>query len=64
MSQRRITNLLQEEDKRRICEGFEKLELELAFEVLEAWEERRNDDFVGALESLRTLREVMRDICM
>ncbi len=54
---------MKREDRRRVCEGFQEIETDLAFEVLEAWREKRDEDFVGALDNLKTLREVARDIC-
>ena len=54
---------MKEEDRRRICEGFQEIERDLAFEVLEAWHDRRLDDFIGALDNLRILREIEREMC-
>lgn len=50
-------------DLKRVCEGFQEIETDLAFEVLDAWRERRLDAFVGALVSLRILREIARGLC-
>gem|GEM_PF-4855747 len=54
---------MKEEDRRRICEGFQEIERDLAFEVLEAWQGRRLDEFAGALVSLRLIGEITLDLC-
>ncbi len=54
---------MKEADLRRVCEGFQEIETDLAFEVLDAWRERKLEVFVGALDNLRILREIARDLC-
>ena len=49
---------LKKEDRRRICEGFQQIERDLAFGVLEAWHDRKLDEFVATLENLRIVREI------
>lgn len=54
---------MKEADLRRVCEGFQEIETDLAFEVLDAWRERKLEIFVGALDNLRILHEIARDLC-
>ena len=54
---------MKEADLKRVCEGFEEIERDLAFEVLDAWRERRLEVFAGVLDNLRILREIVRDLC-
>lgn len=54
---------MKEADLRRVCEDFQEIETDLAFEVLDAWRERKFEVFVGALDNLRILHEIARDLC-
>jgi hypothetical protein len=54
---------LKEEYKNAICEAFQEIEPDLAFEVLDNWRERRNEQFLIALENLQLLMEVKERIC-
>jgi len=46
---------LSQQDRARICAEFQEIETDLAFEVVEAYQERRVDDFADALATLKDL---------
>lgn len=54
---------MKEADLRRVCEDFQEIETDLAFEVLDTWRERKLEVFVGALDNLRILHEIARGLC-
>ena len=47
----------------RVCTGFREIETDLAFKVIEAYQERRMDDFADALTTLKDLARLRSTIC-
>lgn len=54
---------MSQQDRERICIGFQEIETDVAFEVIEAYQERRMDDFADALTTLKDLAELRSTIC-
>ncbi len=52
-----------DEDLELVCEELRKIEKDLAFEVVEAYQERRVDDFANALTTLRDLADSLERLC-
>ncbi len=50
-------------DLRLACEDLRKIEKDLAFQVIESYEDRRMDDFADALIALRSLVRVVTQLC-
>ena len=46
-----------------VCENLRKIEKDLAFEAVEAYESRRMGDFADALATLQALVEVVGSLC-
>ena len=51
------------EDRADACARFREGQTDLAFETVEAYHERRMDDFAAALAALRHLSDVMTTLC-
>ncbi|MCS4540295.1 MAG: hypothetical protein HYU03_06380 [Thaumarchaeota archaeon] len=54
---------MSDEDLELICEELRGIEKDLAFEVVEAYRERRKDDFANALTALKDLSDVLETLC-
>jgi hypothetical protein len=54
---------LSTEDRARICAGVREIETDLGFAVIEAYQERRMDDFAEALAALKDLAELYSRLC-
>ncbi len=48
---------MSDEDLELVCEKLRMIEKDLAFEVVEAYQERRMDDFANALTTLKDLAD-------
>lgn len=54
---------MQEIDRERVCESLQEIETDLAFELVEAYKERRLEDFGNAVFLARDLAEFHRILC-
>lgn len=54
---------MSDEDLELVCEDLRRIEKDLAFEVVEAYRERRTDDFANALTTLRDLADSLEKLC-
>ena len=54
---------MSDEDRQLICEDLREIEKDLAFEVVEAYQGRRVEDFANALVTLQVLVEVVSNLC-
>ena len=50
-------------DLKLACEDLRKIEKDLAFEVIESYEDRRMEDFAEALIALQSLVRVVTHLC-
>ncbi len=60
---RGCTLSLQKQDLKRACAALEEIETDLVFELVEAYQERRSEDFGNALTLLKDLVELRRTVC-
>jgi len=51
------------EDRADACARFPEIQTDLTFETVEAYHERRIDDFAAALAALKELSNVMTTLC-
>jgi len=54
---------LLEKDRDHACKSLEAIETDLAFELIEAYEDRRLDDFASSLLVVRDVIAVRKAIC-
>ena len=54
---------MSDEDRQLIREDLREIEKDLAFEVVEAYQGRRVEDFANALVTLQVLVEVVSNLC-
>ena len=54
---------MREEDRTYACEELQKIQSDLAFAAIEAYQERRLEDFASALILLRDFVEVQKMMC-
>jgi hypothetical protein len=54
---------LSQQDRARICAEFREIQTDLAFEVVEAYQQRRMDDFADALATLNDLAGLYSILC-
>ncbi len=50
-------------DRDHACKNLDAIETDLAFELIEAYEDRRLDDFASSLLVVRDLIEVRKAVC-
>jgi len=51
------------EDRADACARFREIQTDLAFETVEAYHERRMDDFAAALAALKDLSDAITTLC-
>lgn len=54
---------MSDEDLELVCEELRGIEKDLAFEVVEAYRERRKDDFANAPTALKDLADSLERLC-
>jgi len=54
---------LSSEDLADVCGRFREIQTDLALETVEAYHERRMDDFAAALAALKDLSNVITTLC-
>lgn len=54
---------MSDEDLELVCEELRGIEKDLAFEVVEAYRERRKEDFANALTALKDLADALERLC-
>ena len=57
------TPTLSLEDRADACARFPEIQTDLAFETVEAYHERRMDDFAATLAALKDLSDVITTLC-